>query len=793
MRPVRYLSLLLIVLSFHTTAGSAEPTAAEAGMAQTVEQIAAKVKPSVVVVSVSGRDDNEQGLGTGFVISADGLIATNLHVIGEARPVSVKFADGRRFPVTEVHATEKSMDLVIVRIEAKDLVPLELGDSDALQPGQAVVAVGNPLGLQHSVVAGVASEKREVDGKPVIQLAMPIERGNSGGPLFDLHGRVMGVITLKSLVTENLGFAVVINALKPMLEKPNPIPMSRWSTIGAIDEREWSIVFGGRWRQRAGRITVDLSEGAESIHDAQNSTVRNIGPGQPGDAPFPGLPGFPGNAGAGFGGRALCLSKSDLPEVPFEVSVSVRFLPDSGAAGLVFHADGGDRHYGFYPSSGKLRLTRFQGPDAFSWKVLEEFPHKAYRPGEWNVLKVRVEADGFQCFINDEPAVTSKDTGFTTGRVGLAKFRDTQAEFRHFRIGRDLPSSQPAAETAQRIRSTASSISVNGPVAGELVDQLLPDATSTSEVLRHESKQLELRAQKLKELAVAVHARRVQDELKTLFTGNSEQVDLLRAALLIARLDNEEVEVDSYLQAVERIVRDIRGELKADATEADRFAALNRHLFQELGFHGSRSHYYHRSNSYLNEVIDDREGLPITLSVLYIELARRLDLRVVGVPLPGHFVVRYEPKEGSPQLLDPFEQGQPMSHADVLKLVREQLEGPVSDEQLEAAARNFLQAAGSKAIVIRMLANLRNMAENDRDTEAVLRYLNAAVAIDADDLENRARRIDIEIRTDRLKEAIADIDWMLERRPEGLDVNRVSQLRADLAGKLQQDRASGGE
>src|SRR5207244_7217958 len=126
-------------------------------------------------------------------------------------------------------------------------LPLPLGDSATLKDGQAVVAIGNPQGLTHSVVAGVVSGKREVDGRPMIQVAIPIEPGNSGGPLLDMQGRVHGIMTIKSLVTPNLGFAVAINSLKPLLQKPNPVPMAAWLTIGALDADEWQPLKGGRW------------------------------------------------------------------------------------------------------------------------------------------------------------------------------------------------------------------------------------------------------------------------------------------------------------------------------------------------------------------------------------------------------------------------------------------------------------------------------------------------------------------------------------------------------------------
>ncbi len=214
----------------------------------------------------------------------------------------MRLFDKREFPVTQIFAHEKSQDLAIVRIEAQGLPALPLGDSDVLKQGQPAAAFGNPQGLEHSVVTGIISALRsDIDGMSMIQLAMPIERGNSGGPLVDLDGRVVGLLTLKSLVTENLGYAVAINSLKPLLEKPNPIAMSKWLTIGALNSRHWQVVGDARWTQQAGRLRAD-------------------GPGK------------------GFGGRSLCLSTQPAPEAPFELAVQVRLREQDGAAGLVFHA-----------------------------------------------------------------------------------------------------------------------------------------------------------------------------------------------------------------------------------------------------------------------------------------------------------------------------------------------------------------------------------------------------------------------------------------------------------------------
>src|SRR5205823_10724963 len=168
---------------------------------------------SLVVITFAGRDGKRQGLGTGFVVGDDGLIATNLHVLGEGRPITVETADGKRHEVVSVHASDRAHDLALLRVATKDLPVLPLGNSDELNEGQAVVALGNPIGLTFSVVSGVVSGKREIESRPMIQLAIPIEPGNSGGPLLDMRGRVQGILTMKSVVTRNLGFVVPSNQL----------------------------------------------------------------------------------------------------------------------------------------------------------------------------------------------------------------------------------------------------------------------------------------------------------------------------------------------------------------------------------------------------------------------------------------------------------------------------------------------------------------------------------------------------------------------------------------------------
>ncbi len=698
-----------------------------------VEQLVETVRPAVVTIRHTGRGERDAGLGTGFVIAADGLIATNLHVIGEARPISVQLADGRSFDVTAVHASDRAADLAIIRIEAAGLTPLPLAEPDSLADGQEVVAVGNPHGFERSVVTGRVSGQRDIDGVEMIQLAIPIESGNSGGPLLDRAGRVHGILTLKSLVTRNLGFAVAVDRLRGLIGSPNPVVMDRWLTIGALDPAEWATVGGGRWQQRAGRLAV-------------------------------------AGAGSGFGGRSLCLAAGDSPDLPYELAVQVKLEDESGAAGLAFAADGADQHYGFYPSNGRLRLTRFNGPNVYSWKVLEEIETPAYRPGEWNHLRVRVEADSISCFVNDAQVVVSNDTGFRNGGVGLAAFRSTEASFRGFATGREVPGLLPAAAVVAEVVAAISKLQPTGPVPAELLGDLASVGPPALTALELEAVRLTRRSARLRELATTVHQRQVLAQLAAVTAGAEQEIELFRGAVLIAQLDNPEVDADVSIAALDRLAGSIGDRLAADAADADTIGMLDRVLFAERGFHGSRGDYHNRSNSYINEVLDDREGIPITLSVVYMELAKRLGLTVRGIGFPGHFIVRFDPPEGRPEWIDVFDRGK--------RLSRDDLARRLAETSGEILAERHLEVSSTRSILSRMLNNLLAIAIRENDTPAMLRYLDAMLTVDPESSRSRVLRMLTARRLNRLDQSLTDARWLLEHQPADIDLEQVRRLVA---------------
>jgi serine protease Do len=225
------LPVLLLPLSLAMTGcGGAEPPAgresklaastasASVTVSLTPREIAARVMPSVVSLKSS------TSLGSGFVVRADGLIATNLHVLAGAPDLEVVLRDGSKHAVKFVIAIDPSRDLALVSIEKKGLPELTLGESEKVQAGDPVVAIGHPLGLEDTVSDGLVSAVRDVEpGLTLLQISAPIAPGSSGGPLIDNRGNVIGIATAVSREGQNLAFGVPSMYLKALIGKPEPV------------------------------------------------------------------------------------------------------------------------------------------------------------------------------------------------------------------------------------------------------------------------------------------------------------------------------------------------------------------------------------------------------------------------------------------------------------------------------------------------------------------------------------------------------------------------------------------
>jgi Trypsin-like peptidase domain len=205
----RAVSLLAIAIT------AALPAASQ--RAPSLPDVAKTVSSSVVDIVTSDKNGNTLAEGSGFVVDANGLIATNLHVIKGAYSASVTLANGDAYDVVLVADTDTRKDLALLQIKAVDLKAVRLGDSEPLQVGQHVVAVGNPIGLVNSVSDGIVSAIRQLEGMRVLQITAPISHGSSGGPLVNDNGEVIGVTNLTFAEGQNLNFAIPANYLKAMV------------------------------------------------------------------------------------------------------------------------------------------------------------------------------------------------------------------------------------------------------------------------------------------------------------------------------------------------------------------------------------------------------------------------------------------------------------------------------------------------------------------------------------------------------------------------------------------------
>lgn len=166
------------------------------------------------------RQQVRQSLGSGFIISDDGYILTNNHVVDKATDIKVALADGRSFEAKLVGKAPE-IDIALIKVNATGLPAVALGDSEVLDVGDWVVAIGNPFGLSHTVTAGIVSAKGRVIGigpyDNLIQTDAAINPGNSGGPLFNIRGEVVGINTVIIASGQNLGFAIPISMVKELL------------------------------------------------------------------------------------------------------------------------------------------------------------------------------------------------------------------------------------------------------------------------------------------------------------------------------------------------------------------------------------------------------------------------------------------------------------------------------------------------------------------------------------------------------------------------------------------------
>jgi len=247
-----------------------------------------------------------------------------------------------------------------------------------------------------------------------------------------------------------------------------------------------------------------------------------------------------------------------------------------------------------------------------------------------------------------------------------------------------------------------------------------------------------------------------------------EEIDLAEAALLIAKNAYRDLDVPGYLARIGELASKLSAQLPEDGTESSRIVALNRFLFEDQGFAPSVENYYDPRNSFLNEVLERRVGIPLSLSILYIEVGRRIGLPLQGVSFPGHFLVKCTLKEGV-VIIDPYCGGITLSLQDLQQRLRETRGGEVS----RAIVAAMLVAANKREILARMLRNLKGIYLDQRDYVRALSAIDWIIAIMPGEATEVRDRGLIYVKLECFRAALEDLEHYMQKAPDAADMDEI--------------------
>ena len=262
--------------------------------------------------------------------------------------------------------------------------------------------------------------------------------------------------------------------------------------------------------------------------------------------------------------------------------------------------------------------------------------------------------------------------------------------------------------------------------------------------------------------------------------ADDSTLSLIEAAISIAQDEYPDLDAQAVLADLDTLADKLRRRIPADAVPVQKLRFLNRYFFQELGFAGNVNDYYDASNSYINRVLETRRGIPISLAVLYIELATQIGLTARGVSFPGHFLVKLKLPRGE-VVLDPFT-GHSLSREELDELLAPYRRSQGLTGDFEVPLGLFLQAAPARDIVARMLRNLKEVHRSAEDWTRLLAVLNRLVILLPQAWEERRDRGLVLAELGEHAAAGDDLEAYLEHRPDADDhaalTERLSELRA---------------
>ncbi|WP_111324575.1 SirB1 family protein [Thermosporothrix hazakensis] len=272
---------------------------------------------------------------------------------------------------------------------------------------------------------------------------------------------------------------------------------------------------------------------------------------------------------------------------------------------------------------------------------------------------------------------------------------------------------------------------------------------------------------------------RIYREFEAMVRKADASIDLALAALVVATLEFPELDRTQYLQQLDRLAHRVRElvalppieeqpTLPLDMDPGELIIALNKVFFEEEGFHGNTEDYFNPENSYLNKVLEERTGIPITLSLLYIEIARRAGLSLDGIGLPYHFVVRCRLPEGF-IYIDPFHSGNLLTEQDCIALIQRFARTRVRPQS------SWFKPVSRKMLLFRMLNNLKRIYLDSDDFERTLMMSNLLIILRPDDASERRDRGMLHLQLKRYGRALHDLQDYLKLDPEATDREEIQK------------------
>jgi regulator of sirC expression with transglutaminase-like and TPR domain len=257
-----------------------------------------------------------------------------------------------------------------------------------------------------------------------------------------------------------------------------------------------------------------------------------------------------------------------------------------------------------------------------------------------------------------------------------------------------------------------------------------------------------------------------------------ERIDLVKAALAFARIEYPDLKPDIYVRRLRELASRVAAQITETGDPAQSIAALNQVLFQEDMFRGNTVDYYDPCNSFLNDVLDRRLGIPITLALIYMEVGRRVGFPLFGVGMPGHFLLKHYDVSGRPILIDVFERGRVVTEEDCQKKLSSISGGKI------VLQPEFLMPVTRRLMLTRMLNNLKSIYMERRDFRRALQVVDLILVIYPRSPEDVKQRAVLRYNLDDYSGALQDFEEYIRMSPDASDTEEIRQTALSLRRSL---------